>query len=94
MPEIRKMTYHAQIGGVQEHPLFCTDANKHPEHLLLENAAACLPAGPIGNLGKVYEEADGVFTDAFWSYEKRGDGKKYSQHKNGSPYKGKKRSEF
>jgi hypothetical protein len=65
---------------------FCTDR----EHVLVENAAACL--GGIN--GEVHELKNGIFTGVFWSYEKKGDGRIYSTQHTGSPYLGKTRSEL
>lgn len=93
MAETRKLTYHARIGGTRKDPIFCDRDSSH-EHRMVENAAACLPSTGVGRMGEVYEAADGVFTGAFFEYETREGGGKYSIASRGSVLKGRKRSEY
>jgi hypothetical protein len=60
MTETRSLKYFARIGGTQEAPIFC-----HHHHWRVEEAAACVPTH-----GEVYEEADEVIQDTFWTVRK------------------------
>lgn len=90
MSETRRFEYHAVIGGGSEDPIFCSDVDGHPRHGRVEEAGACLGLSALGSSGKVYETADGVFTDTYFVFEKRGPIPGVLT-KNGSEYQNKKR---
>jgi hypothetical protein len=60
MAETRSLTYFARIGGTRESPIICSH-----RHAFVHEAAACVPFR-----GEVYEEADDVIQDTFWTVRK------------------------
>jgi hypothetical protein len=64
MAETRSLTYFARIAGTRESPISCGH-----RHALVEEAAACVRwRGEV--YGEVYEEADDVIQDTFWTVSK------------------------
>jgi hypothetical protein len=87
MAETRPLTYFARIGGTRESPIICGH-----EHMRVEEAAACVPWR-----GEVYEEADEVIRDTFWTVSKDAASRSTAgsiQRQSGCLFAGKPRSEI
>lgn len=87
MTETRSLTYFARIGGTRESPIICAH-----RHMVVEEAAAC-----VAWRGEVYEEADEVVQDTFWTVRKEAPSRGTAgsiERQSGCLFVGKSRSEI